>query len=336
MSLNHSSQVDTLIKSKSSMRRLVDLSLVVLSVLALLSREVLSLRPQRVVAKSKLADKSTYLLLPTSVISNQCTSCYMSSSTTLSVIETSSRVQRIKDISLQKDILRDITACELALRIEVVKKDDMTPTIDYRKLISKLDDNIAILTGRNLQNLIPRIISVKEQLLAAFSDQVPVIEVVGTEEVVGVEDTVANAVDVEKASKEMVEELIDANKEIVEELKAKVDERIRILVREDGSVDWEGAKASGKEVAKFGTELWERLNGKEEEEGMPSIAEIFGQVQAIEPETEEIKRLTAIVQQAKDDVTQAEEAFKSLRAALRQDRKERKELNDKDLVTLRK
>ena len=43
-------------------------------------------------------------------------------------------------------------------------------------------------------------------------------------------------------------------------------------------MDWDGAIASGREVARFGAELWERLNGKEKEEGLPSLAEIFGQV----------------------------------------------------------
>ena len=47
------------------------------------------------------------------------------------------------------------------------------------------------------------------------------------------------------------------------------------------TVDWDGAIASGKEVARFGAELWERLNGKEEAEGFPSIAEIFGQVNRV-------------------------------------------------------
>lgn len=44
----------------------------------------------------------------------------------------------------------------------------------------------------------------------------------------------------------------------------------------------------GKEVAKFGTELWERLNGKEE--GVPSLGELFGQVQESVPQSEEIDR----------------------------------------------
>ena len=45
----------------------------------------------------------------------------------------------------------------------------------------------------------------------------------------------------------------------------KISETLRVIVREDGTVDWDGAKSTGREVAKFGKELWERLNGKEEE-----------------------------------------------------------------------
>jgi hypothetical protein len=36
-----------------------------------------------------------------------------------------------------------------------------------------------------------------------------------------------------------------------------------LFVREDGTVDWDGAIQSGREVAKFGKELWERINGQD-------------------------------------------------------------------------
>ncbi|CAN0153217.1 unnamed protein product, partial [Hapterophycus canaliculatus] len=43
-----------------------------------------------------------------------------------------------------------------------------------------------------------------------------------------------------------------------------------LFVRDDGTVDWDGAIQSGREVARFGQELWDRINGQnpEEEGGM--------------------------------------------------------------------
>ncbi|CAM9176810.1 unnamed protein product [Scytosiphon promiscuus] len=39
-----------------------------------------------------------------------------------------------------------------------------------------------------------------------------------------------------------------------------------LFVRDDGTVDWDGAIQSGREVARFGQELWDRINGQNPEE----------------------------------------------------------------------
>ena len=43
--------------------------------------------------------------------------------------------------------------------------------------------------------------------------------------------------------------------------------RLELFVREDGTVDWDGAMESGRELAVFGQEVWDRLNGRGEDEG---------------------------------------------------------------------
>lgn len=48
-----------------------------------------------------------------------------------------------------------------------------------------------------------------------------------------------------------------------------------------------------------GTELWERINGKEE--GLPTFPELFNQMQSRVVDTDEIKKLTEIVQIAQND-----------------------------------
>ncbi|CAM9495735.1 unnamed protein product [Pylaiella littoralis] len=39
-----------------------------------------------------------------------------------------------------------------------------------------------------------------------------------------------------------------------------------LFVRDDGTVDWDGAIQSGREVARFGQELWDRINGQNPDE----------------------------------------------------------------------
>ncbi|KAG5177913.1 hypothetical protein JKP88DRAFT_331106 [Tribonema minus] len=55
---------------------------------------------------------------------------------------------------------------------------------------------------------------------------------------------------------------------------AKLTPEFGLFVRDDGTVDWDGAIQSGREVARFGKELWERINGQDpvEEELKKSAA----------------------------------------------------------------
>eukprot|EP00596_Hydrurales_sp_CCMP1899_P004013 CAMPEP_0119044008 /NCGR_PEP_ID=MMETSP1177-20130426/27858_1 /TAXON_ID=2985 /ORGANISM="Ochromonas sp, Strain CCMP1899" /LENGTH=442 /DNA_ID=CAMNT_0007013349 /DNA_START=469 /DNA_END=1797 /DNA_ORIENTATION=+ len=107
-----------------------------------------------------------------------------------------------------------------------------------------------------------------------------------------------------------------------EDILKELQESLKLILREDGSVDWEGASAAGQEVAKFGTELWERLNGKEETEGFPSLSEILGQVPAKELVTEEIKRLSESKANARSAVDDSIATRDEMKATLRQERKD--------------
>jgi isopropylmalate/homocitrate/citramalate synthase len=93
--------------------------------------------------------------------------------------------------------------------------------------------------------------------------------------------------------------------------------------------------ASGREVAKFGTELWERLNGKDETEDLPTISEFFGQVQAKEPETDETKKLKNIIEKTKDKIQIVINNRDTLKSKLRQYRKEGLTIINDDVSTLR-
>lgn len=227
----------------------------------------------------------------------------------------SSRVQKIKDVILQRDILKDITASEFALRLEV-KKD--SNSIDYDKLILKLDENIFLLRKRDNddnRDLINRIVKTRDELIDAKKD-LPVRNI-------QISTKVLEAIKVDMS-------VPSINSTRVKDLQ----ESLRLIVREDGTVDWDGAVASGKEVAKFGTELWERLNGKEEE--APSFRELFGQMEAKVIETEEIQQLAKVVSLAQISVDEVASMRDTLRARLQKMKKQGQAIVADDVKYLRR
>lgn len=241
-----------------------------------------------------------------------------------SVTTTSARVQRIKDISLQREIIKDITASEFAVRVEVKQVD---AKIDFEGLVEKMDRNVAILKKRGLDNaLIERSLRTKEELLQKIeslqkktkSTVANDNESSGLPNVAVATSTTTNPA---AAAAENLKELRDS---------------LKVFVREDGTVDWDGAIASGREVAKFGTELWERLNGKDETEGLPSIGELLNPVPVAEPVTDEILRLKAIVKDAKQVLDATMKTRDDLKAKLRQARKEGNAISQDNVLTLRK
>ena len=125
--------------------------------------------------------------------------------------------------------------------------------IDYYKLFARLDRDLEILKGRhhikNSSPLIDRILKTKEDLSLVQQGQSPVN--------IDTESTIES----HYMKTEQFEKLRS-----IDDLRKS----LPILVREDGTVDWDGAWSSSKEVARFGGELWERLNGKAE--GIPTVA----------------------------------------------------------------
>ena len=254
----------------------------------------------------------------------------------------------MKDITLQKEILRDVTSSEFALQLEV-KSGKETSKIDYEMLISKLDQHLEYLNKRSLNTeaeLISRVVRTKQSL----SDlNLGVRSNLGTDELeISSSDVVAPVLEkklVSRTSNEMIlsspsaqisQQQSESQQQIADsEILRELKESLKLIVREDGSVDWEGASAAGQEVAKFGTELWERLNGKEETEGFPSFSEILGQVPAKEMITEDITRLSSIVFLAKEAVNEMINDRDQLKIKLRQERKDGKTISDNDIQSLK-
>lgn len=219
----------------------------------------------------------------------------------------STRVQKIKDMYVTKEILNDITTAEFALIVDMRNKED---TIDYSMLISRLDRDISRLSARNIAGdaeLNMRITDLKASLSKKFQDK-------AESETVFVANVIKPKLDATNTEKEVLPSL-------------------RILVREDGTVDWEDALASGKEVAKFGTELWERLNGKEE--GPPSISELFGQVSVKIPVTDEINKLETLVNSTQRILFGLKQERDQLRGKLVSYKKDSQQIPASDLKELR-
>lgn len=231
----------------------------------------------------------------------------------------SPRIQKLKNVSLQKEVMKDITAAEFATRVEVKING---AKINYSALLFRLDKNLDLLTKKGTSenaNLLSRIKSTKKDLIEKLDS------VKDSKNIDDSMDTIRNTdiISHEKDEKDIAEN--------VKELR----ESLRVFVREDGTVDWDGAIASGREVAKFGAELWERLNGKDESEGLPTISEIFGQAQAKEPENENTFKLQSLIFDAKANLSAAINIRDLLKNKLRQCKRDGTEISPIDLQQLR-
>jgi hypothetical protein len=262
----------------------------------------------------------------------------------------SNRIQKIKEITLQKEILNDISASEFALRVEVKKQERNTLLIDYDKLIAKLEKHLQLLQKPDSKfdfatKLIPRLIQMKEDLTLAANNlptkhitinYEPIVEEIeenNENETISLSNNSNNNNNNDNLSSStststtpiipttIISQTAAKN---VEQLKKELSDNLRILVREDGTVDWDGAIQSGKQVAKIGSELWERLNGKAEEEGMPSLTELFSPAQAKFPITDDIDSLTHLYQSQRELYSQTINQRDQLRMKLRQTRREGK------------
>jgi len=225
-------------------------------------------------------------------------------------LQVSTRVQKIKDMYVTKEVLNDVTAAEFALIVDMRTKEDK---IDYNMLISRLDNDLARLISRGIEGdaeLGERIKELKLSLSKKFHDGVEV------------DDTPKNLI-IPPPTQSKND--LSSEKESLPSL--------RILVREDGTIDWDDAIASSREVAKFGTELWERLNGKEE--GLPSISELFGQVAVKLPVTEEIAKLESLVNSTQGILIRIAEERDRLRNQLVVAKKAGNEISPSDLQALR-
>ena len=91
---------------------------------------------------------------------------------------------------------------------------------------------------------------------------------------------------------------------------------------------------TGKEVAKFGVELWERLNGKEE--GVLSFAELLKGGQQKVPQTAEMGRLAEMLMSAQSQLQELTSHSESIKLNLRMMRRDGIPLPKEDVQELKR
>jgi hypothetical protein len=290
-------------------------------------------------------------------------------------LSTSGRIQRVKDISFQKEVLRDVTAAEFAM--VVVGSSQSVTSIDYEKLIENLRAQLEILDSRikvggdttgnlaDIEILLQRVKTTKDGLEKFVLSQEYKTRVMEAEDAKVSDEkkrredwTIGMPVDnanidstVEEASvrssKDPTAELIaaaseDAGKaqkeEIIKEIE-DVKQSLSVILREDGTVDWDEAISTGRQVGKLGTELWERLNGKEETGEIPNLTDLMGQSTVKEVETDTIKEKRAVVEEGNTQLdavlAERDDLLQRLRAARTLGGEGGNEVAPADLQTLR-
>ena len=254
-------------------------------------------------------------------------------------ISISPRIKRIKDSYQTREIVNDLTACEFAL---IVDMKTNKAKIDYGKLIAKLDKDSVLLAQRDIdgdKQLNSRLIELKVALqkkLVRMDTDLTESSTSSTTSTTEITDTSYSAT----LSGNMVEGIGNgSNLGILEESNVNVTElnipALRVSVREDGTVDWEDTIASGTEVARFGTQLWERLNGKEATSEGLSIAELLKPVPAKMVVTPEIERLDGRVNATKLSLQKIFLERDALKNALREAKSSGKEIIASELQELR-
>jgi len=253
----------------------------------------------------------------------------------------SPRVQKIKDMLVDKDILNLLASCEFAMRLAISVEG--RSQVDYINLIERIERSLEILRLRmrgtvgaqDGHPLLQRLLATKEEMLSCMeaASHVPSSSTSSSSSF----SSSSSSSSPSSSSSSSTEEGETGNSINIEEVAKENIPSLAFVVREDGSVDWDEALASTREAARFGAELWERLNGKEVEEGIPSIAELLGQAQVKEEkQTEEVIRLQGEVVVADAKLSDLLQRVAEYKARLRVVRADRQAILPEDVRELRR
>jgi len=245
----------------------------------------------------------------------------------VAAMATSERAQRVKNILIDKEILNVLSSCEFAMCIDTTAVEgESAAKIDYTSLIARIDRSLDILQLRALGKtneedvLVERLLKTKREL----SDYMDTLKNGGLPDWDGCSVGEVSEAPTEPAEAESVN---------ISEVRSSLPS-LNFVVREDGSVDWNEVLADSREVARFGRELWERLNGKEEE---ADIAQLFGIGQnQSEVLTDEVQRLREVASKASESLSLMLERETSTKEQLREATSDGRPLSSQDLAQLRR
>jgi hypothetical protein len=174
------------------------------------------------------------------------------------------RAQRLKDLLLDKELRNDISTAEFALKLDLPEEAEQASVIDYEKLAERLEKNLQLLDRRHSRvasdmeqsaaDLTKRLNDTKAELVSVLSKVKANLKRYGSEGDVAEGDRAIASSRATQAE----------DREEREEKEGKVNP-FTVFVREDGTVDWDGAIQSGKDLAKYSGELLGRLQGKSPE-----------------------------------------------------------------------
>uniref|UniRef100_A0A7S1NU99 Letm1 RBD domain-containing protein n=1 Tax=Eutreptiella gymnastica TaxID=73025 RepID=A0A7S1NU99_9EUGL len=212
------------------------------------------------------------------------------------VRDSADRLQRLKELAWVKEVKDDLTYAEFALTINPSIRRNHPPGykirrkvtgIDYFKIADKLDSSLARMerkktwlidvteinalkarlrnTKKNVDELIVKMHELEQQADSEEDESGKKDGKEGTPSAAGKAE-----VDGTDKSKESDKDQTDADKKDKKDKDKPL--RLELFVRDDGTVDWDGAMESGKELAVFGQEVWDRLNGRTED-GYRSLPE---------------------------------------------------------------
>jgi len=243
----------------------------------------------------------------------------------VATMTTTDRVQRLKNLLTDKLILNVLTSSEFAMRLDI--SGESSAKIDYPNLLKRIQNSIDILqlrynakTGQE-DELMQRLMVASEELSLCMTecDLEPVEATLQRAAISApLQDTVASTA-------------AENDTEALEPIP-----RLNFVVREDGTVDYDELLASSREVARFGVELWERLNARDSEEELPDLRGLFGQAPVESEEVPaEVQRLQAMKNRSQDILNDMFERGVNTRKRLRLTKEKGGSISNDDVGLLR-
>lgn len=221
---------------------------------------------------------------------------------TASTVNRTKRGQRLRAVNWVKQIRNELIAAEFALSLvtpfgRVITKGGLGDAggemggrggteeegmakgkgkggIDYDSIAERLEESLRTLQAGRPMALLD---AISQEELEEISDRLKsnitklrkVVQADGRG-VAGGGDSAATSAPATGAKEESAQAGEEGGSWIVDGMKSKINVDLKdvkvpefdLFLRDDGTVDWDGAIQSGREVARFGQELWDRINGQ--------------------------------------------------------------------------